>query len=85
MKWRSTTAVSAPGVPAETRLWQAVIVNTIQEWVWGPLRQKREAEEYLFGENSDFPAVCESAGMDVRRLRANLTRLRHQSPLLSQR
>jgi hypothetical protein len=60
----------------ELRLWQAVIVNAIQEWLHGPLRQKRQAEEYLFGDNSDFPRVCESAGMDVRLLRAKLTRLK---------
>ncbi|MGH9691866.1 MAG: hypothetical protein ACRD4C_12435 [Candidatus Acidiferrales bacterium] len=85
MKWRSTTAISAPGVPGETRLWQAVIVNTIQEWISGPLRRKREAEDYLFRDDSDFPAVCQSAGMDIGRLRANLTRLRHQAPLVVQR
>jgi hypothetical protein len=64
---------------AESRLWQAVIVSTIQEWMSGPLRRKRQAEEYLFKNNSDFPAVCQSAGMDVDRLRAKLTRLRQPS------
>jgi len=64
---------------AECRLWQAVIVSTIQEWIYGPLRRKRQAEEYLFCDDSDFPAVCQSAGMDVGRLRAKLMRLRAQS------
>ena len=27
----------------EKRLWQAVIVTTIQEWISGPLRSKRRA------------------------------------------
>ena len=81
MKWRSTTATSAPGAVPEARLWQAVILNTIQDWVSGPLRRKREAEKYLFQDDSDFPAVCQSAGLDVQRLRANLTRLRGQQPL----
>jgi hypothetical protein len=64
---------------AECRLWQAVIVSTIQEWIYGPLRRKRQAEEYLFCDDSDFPAVCQSAGMDVGRLRAKLMRLRAQA------
>ena len=59
----------------ETRLWQAVIVSTIREWISGPLRLKRQAEDYLFNDNKDFPVVCESAGMDVGRLRARLARL----------
>jgi hypothetical protein len=61
---------------AESRLWQAVIVSTIQEWISGPLRLKRQAEEYLFGNNSDFRAVCQSAGMDADQLRKKLTRIR---------
>jgi hypothetical protein len=43
------------------------------------LRLKRQAEDYLFRKDSDFAAVCQSAGMDVDRLRAKLTRLRLQS------
>lgn len=60
----------------EVRLWQAVIVTTIQEWVSGPLRRKREAEEYLFKDERDFPMVCQSAGLDVRQLRSKLARLK---------
>jgi len=82
MSWKATHVVHRePAPPAESRLWQAVIVSTIQEWIHGPLRLKRQAEEYLFQDNSDFPAVCQSAGMDVSRLRAKLTRLRIQSAL----
>jgi len=62
--------------PAETRVWQAVITKTIQEWISGPLRRKREAEEYLFRDEKDFPLVCQSAGLDVGQLRAQLMRLR---------
>jgi hypothetical protein len=67
----------------EVRLWQAVIVTTIQEWVFGPLRRKREAEEYLFKDQRDFPLVCESAGLDVGCLRSKLARLKpsHEVPI----
>jgi hypothetical protein len=67
-------------VSSETRLWQAVIVTTIQEWMSGPLGSSRRAEQYLFDDNKDFPLVCRSAGMDLNRLRAGLARLRHRSP-----
>ena len=60
----------------ETRLWRAVIARTIQEWISGPLRRQREAEQYLFDDNGDFPLVCQSAGMDSSRLRSRLARLR---------
>jgi len=60
----------------ETRLWRAVIARTIQEWISGPLRRQREAEQYLFNDNMDFPLVCLSAGMDSSRLRTRLARLR---------
>ena len=67
----------------EKRLWQAVIVTAIQEWLNGPLRSKRQAEEYLFQDQKDFPVVCQSAGMDADRLRAKLNRLLRQNPSLA--
>jgi hypothetical protein len=71
----------------EVRLWQAVVLRTIQEWVSGPLRQQREAEQYLFHDNKDFPRVCESAGLDPDDLRARLARIRsrqsHQTEALA--
>lgn len=84
MNWRASYAVGQHQPLNESRLWQAVIVSTIQEWIHGPLRLKRQAEEYLFKDNSDFPAVCQSAGMDVARLRAKLTRLRFQTAVPQQ-
>ena len=59
----------------EHRLWMAVLARTIEEWVSGPLRQKREAEQYLFNDNEDLRLVCQSAGIDPGRLRADLRRL----------
>jgi len=75
-------ALAQPATDPEKRLWQAVIVTAIQEWISGPLRSKRQAEEYLFQDQRDFPAVCQSAGMDAGRLRAKLNRLRLQRPAL---
>jgi hypothetical protein len=60
----------------EVRLWQAVVVRVIEDWMSGPLRQKRQAECYLFDRNTDFARVCESAGLNADDLRARLTRIR---------
>jgi hypothetical protein len=76
----NAVVLAQPSTGFEKRLWQAVIVTAIQEWISGPLRSKRQAEEYLFQDQKDFPAVCQSAGMDAGRLRAKLNRLRLQKP-----
>jgi hypothetical protein len=65
----------------ETVLWRAVIARTIREWISGPLGRQREAEQYLFDDNRDFPLVCQSAGIDSGHLRSRLARLRgHAMP-----
>ncbi len=47
---------------------QAVLVSTI-EWVSGPLRLRREAEQsFCSAVNKDFEMVCESAGMNPEAL-----------------
>jgi hypothetical protein len=79
LKVRSTVGFgeNAP----ETVLWRAVIARAIQEWLSGPLRRQREAEQYLFHDNKDLPLVCESAGMEISQLRSRLGRLRgHPMP-----
>ena len=42
---------------AEQKLWRAVIASTVEEWVNGPLRKKREAEHFFFTDNQDFTTV----------------------------
>ncbi len=60
----------------EVRLWQAGIVSTSREWMSGPRRRKLEAEQYLFGDGTDFAYVCNSAGLSAGRLRGQLGRLK---------
>jgi hypothetical protein len=62
----------------EHRLWSAVILNTVQEWLSGPLGLSQPAEQYLFHDEKDFPLVCECAGMNPGRLRSRLVRMRRQ-------
>ena len=74
----SAAVLADTSVGMETRLWQAVIVTTIQEWISGTLRSKRQAEEYLFQDQRDFAVVCQRAGLDPGVLRSKLNRLRQQ-------
>ena len=61
---------------AEQKLWRAVIANTLEEWINGPLRHKREAEQFLFHDENDYRTVCFSAGIDPHDLRCRLQRIR---------
>ena len=61
---------------AVQKLWRAVIAKTVDEWVNGPLRQKREAEDFLFTDNQDYRTVCYSAGIDPQNLRSRLEKIR---------
>jgi hypothetical protein len=66
---------------AETLLWRGVIARTIQDWLSTPLRPKREAERYLFKNSADLSSVCQSAGIDVGRLRTRLNMVRGRTLL----
>jgi hypothetical protein len=63
-------------VGAEQRIWTAVIARAVEEWISGPLGSQREAESYLFNDETDFPAVCRSAGLDPQTLRRKLDKLK---------
>jgi hypothetical protein len=69
---------------AETKLWSAVIANTIREWIHGSVRMQREAEEFLLHDEDDFPTVCCSAGMNPETLRDRLKKLRARADSLAQ-
>jgi hypothetical protein len=60
----------------EQRLWRAVLVRTVQEWIHGTLRNKREAEQFLFQDSDDYRTVCRSAGIDPAHFRNRLEKLR---------
>ena len=72
----SETMVHSLGDPeiAEQKLWRAVIANTIDEWLHGPLRLRREAEQFLFHDD-DFCTVCSSAGMNPEYIRERLLKI----------
>ena len=60
---------------AEQKLWRAVIANTVEEWIYGPLCRQREAEQFLFHDD-DFHIVCSSAGINPEYLRERLLKIR---------
>ena len=60
----------------EQKLWRAVIANTVEDWIYGPLHRQREAEHFLFEDQEDFHMVCFSAGMDARYFRERLKKIR---------
>ncbi len=60
----------------EQKLWRAVIASTVKEWIEGPLRKKREAEQFLFNDNQDYRTVCFSAGINPDDLRGRLQKYR---------
>jgi hypothetical protein len=60
----------------ETKLWRAVIARAVEEWIHGPLRNRREAEFFLFQDEKDYRAVCFSAGIDPESLRSRLKKIR---------
>jgi hypothetical protein len=64
---------------AEERLWMAVITSTIMEWTNGPLRRRREAEQFLFQDENDFELVCISAGINPASIRERLGKILEQS------
>jgi hypothetical protein len=70
----SMTTISVGEVPErpEQKLWRAVIAYTVDEWINGPLRMKREAEKFLFSDNQDYRTVCSSAGINPVDLRVRL-------------
>jgi hypothetical protein len=74
--FESTLFHNVERATAEERLWRAVIASTLQEWVRGPLRYSRIAEQFLFNDNEDFQAVCSSAGMNPDNLRRRLQSIR---------
>ncbi len=61
---------------SEQKLWRAVISSTVEEWMNGPLRRRREAEKFLFSDSNDYQTVCFSAGINPKDLRYRLEKIR---------
>lgn len=64
----------AEEIIAERRLWMAVIVHAVEDWLSDKARIHRAAEKFLFEEDNDFYQVCSCAGLDPSSLRSKLLR-----------
>lgn len=71
----------APEMIGERRLWTAVIVHAVQDWLSGTLREKRDAQRFLFEDGGDFQEVCACAGIDPSSFRSRLLRVGRQVQL----
>lgn len=60
---------------AERHLWTAVITRALQDWRNGTLRERRDAQKFLFEEDADFGRVCAGAGLDPASLRSQLAKI----------
>jgi hypothetical protein len=60
---------------AERRLWIAVLVATVEDWRNGTLRERREAQRFLFEDKPDYECVCASAGVEPSSFRSCLLRI----------
>lgn len=59
----------------ERRLWTAVIVRAVEDWLSGPLRTQRAAQKFLFDDDKNFYNVCNCAGLDPASFRSRLLRV----------
>jgi len=63
----------------ENRLWTAVLASAVSEWFSENQRLRREAEEFLFGDEEDFPFICSAAGYQPSRVRNRLNAYRSRA------
>ena len=59
----------------EHRLWTAVIVKAVEDWRFGTVRTRHEAQKFLFESARDFEMVCGRAGLDASCLSKKLLKL----------
>ena len=76
--YSSTLAEDAVYEPQEYKLWRAVLATTVEDWLSDRLRSRRDAEVFLFQDETDFPTVCHAAGVDPSIFRSRLRRFKKQ-------
>jgi len=60
---------------AERRLWTAVLVNALEDWRTGNLRERREAQQFLFEDANNFAMVCANAGLNPESMQSQLLKI----------
>jgi hypothetical protein len=59
---------------AERRLWTAVLLQAIEDWLSKNMRAYEAANAFLFHGGEDFARVCHGAGIDPSALQSKLRR-----------
>lgn len=57
---------------SEIALWNAVIVQAIEDLFRGNDKERRDAFRWIFENNPDFKRVCDYAGIDPMYVRRNV-------------
>ncbi len=60
---------------SERRLWTAVVACALQDWRTGTLRERREAQQFIFEDHADFENACSLAGIDRESLCSRLLKI----------
>ncbi len=60
---------------AERHLWIAVLTMAVEDWRSGTLRNRRDAQRFLFEDRQDYERVCAAAGVDPNGFRSSLLRI----------
>lgn len=60
----------------EQKLWAAVLAQALKDWRGDRISRKRDAEQFLLGDQKDFAIVGARAGLDPIGFRARLRRMR---------
>jgi hypothetical protein len=71
---RNGQEFATEGPLGERRLWLAVVIQAVEEWRGGSLRNRRKAQEFIFA-HQDFNVVCANAGLDASNLRSKLLKI----------
>jgi hypothetical protein len=61
---------------AARRLWNAVLLQAIEDWRSSNARRHTEAEVFFFRCQTDFACVCSGAGIDARSLQDRLAKIK---------
>lgn len=67
--------ITSQDATSERTLWLAVLALALEDWMQGNLRVKREAQYFLFEDDSDYFSVCASAGVDGDSFRSKLLKI----------
>jgi hypothetical protein len=76
MEMKSNVVTAAPeGLMGERLLWTAVLKLAVDDWRLGNLRQRREAQKFLFDEQENLTRVCAAAGLEPETFRCQCLKI----------